>query len=127
MSSRASLSRSVCSIGAVLALAVTAACSRESREDAAKAVEKLPAQAERQLERAAGVLDDATVTAKVKRALIAEPNLKGLAIDVDTSKNVVTLSGTVASEQARADAERIAKQVEGVTEVKNNLEVKKPS
>ena len=127
MFSRANLSRSVCGIGVVLVLAVTAACTRESREDAAKAVEKLPAQAERQLERAAGVLDDATITAKVKSALIAEPQLKGLAIDVDTSKNVVTLSGSVASEQARADAERIAKQVEGVAGVKNNLEVKKPS
>ena len=127
MFSRASLSRSVCGIAVVLVLAVTAACSRESREDAAKAVEKLPAQAERQLERAAGVLDDATITAKVKSALIAEPQLKGLAIDVDTSKNVVTLSGSVASDQARADAERIAKQVEGVAGVKNNLEVKKPS
>jgi hyperosmotically inducible protein len=127
MSSRASLSRSVCGIGVVFVLAVSAACSRESREDAAKAVEKLPAQAERQLERAASVLDDATITAKVKSALIAEPQLKGLAIDVDTSKNVVTLSGSVASEQARADAERIAKQVEGVAGVKNNLEVKKPS
>ena len=103
---------------------VLVGCSQESADRAAKAVENAPAQLERQAERAAVVLDDASVTAKVKSALIADPNLKGLSIDVDTSQNVVTLNGTVQTEAARSDAERVAKQVEGVREVKNNLLVK---
>lgn len=107
-------------IGALL----VAGCSQESADRAAKAVEGAPAKIERQAERAAVVLDDAAITAKVKTALIADPNLKGLSIDVDTQQNIVTLNGTVASDAARTDAERVAKQVEGVREVKNNLLVK---
>ena len=117
-----------CSSGIVAVVALSATmlggCSQESADRAANAVEKAPAQMERQAERAAVALDDASITAKIKSALIAEPGLKGLAIDVDTKQNVVTLNGTVASEAARSDAERVAKQVEGVTEVKNNLLVK---
>ena len=59
------------------------------------------------------------------RALIAAPDLKGLAIDVDTVQNVVTLNGTVSSEDARSRAERVAKEVEGVQEVRNLLLVNK--
>jgi len=70
------------------------------------------------------VLDDAGITAKVKTALIAEPGLSGLAIDVDTSGNVVSLHGSVASDAARANAERVARAVGGVKDVKNNLTVK---
>jgi osmotically-inducible protein OsmY len=107
------------------ALAGIAACTPEGTDKAAKAIENASEKAERSLERAASVFDDATITAKVKTALLAQPRLKGLAIDVDTSKNVVSLNGTVASDQERTEAERVARQVEGVTEVKNNLHVKK--
>ena len=110
--------------GLTMGALLIAGCSQESADRAAKAVENVPAQVERQAERAAVVIDDATITSKVKTALIADPNLKGLSIDVDTQQNVVTLNGTVASDTARTDAERVAKQVEGVREVKNNLLVK---
>ena len=116
--------RKLLSVSLAAGALVVAGCSQESADRAAKAVENAPAQVERQAERAAVVLDDASVTVKVKSALIADPNLKGLAIDVDTTQNVVTISGTVATEAARGDAERVAKQVEGVREVKNNLLVK---
>ena len=104
-----------------LALSSVAGCSQETADRAAKAVENAPSQMERQAERSVAVLDDVTVTSKVKAALIAEPNLSGFAIDVDTAQNVVTLTGTVRSDDARAAAERVAKQVEGVKEVRNNL------
>lgn len=84
----------------------------------------VPPAVEQRAEQAGAVMDDASITAKVKTALIADPELSGLAIDVDTSANVVTLNGNVASDAARANAERIAKAVEGVKEVKNNLMVK---
>jgi hyperosmotically inducible protein len=85
---------------------------------------EVPPAVEKRVEQAGAVMDDASITAKVKTALVAEPNLSGLAIDVDTSQNVVTLNGTVATDAAREQAERVAKGVEGVKEVKNNLMVK---
>jgi hyperosmotically inducible periplasmic protein len=121
------VSRKLWGIMAAFALVSLVACTRENAEQAAQTVENVTEKAERRLERAAAVFDDATVTAKVKTALLSEPQLKSLAIDVDTAKNVVSLNGTVESEQARADAERIARQVDGVKEVKNNLQVKKAS
>ena len=63
---------------------------------------------------------------KSDSALIAEPGLSGLAIDVDTSDNVVTLNGRVSSDDLRAQAERVARGVEGVEDVRNNLELKHP-
>ena len=111
----------LCVLAALIALP---ACSQESADRAAKAVESAPAQVERGAERAAAVLDDASITAKVKSALIADPAVKAYTIDVDTKANVVTLNGTVPSDSLSKDAERLASQVEGVKEVKNNLHVK---
>ena len=76
------------------------------------------------MERATATLDDASITTKVKSALIADPNLSGLSIDVDTSQNVVTLRGTVMSDEMRRQAEQLTRNVEGVKEVKNELTVK---
>ena|SRR5688572_12938109 len=110
---------------AVVLTAALGACERSDRDVKVDLrVDKLPAQAERQVERAAAVLDDAALTAKVKTALIADRRLNGLSIDVDTSDNVVTLNGTVASEEFRRQAEQLASAVAGVKAVKNNLTVK---
>jgi hyperosmotically inducible periplasmic protein len=114
--------------GIVASVVVIAGCDRpRSGETSSKGTPSPEVQAERKLENAVAALDDATVTAKVKTALIADPGIKGMAIDVDTAQNVVTLSGTVASEDARKQAERIARQTEGVKEVKNNLNIKAAS
>ncbi len=110
---------------AVLSMAM-AGCGREGH-DAAEASKTVAEQAERQLEKAGVVLDDATVTSKVKTALVMAPDLKGLAINVETLRNVVTLSGTVASEGLRQQAEAMAKGVDGVNGVTNNLMIKEPS
>src|SRR5262245_45541481 len=42
--------------------------------------------------------DDATITTKVKEAVMADPNLKSTDINVDTKNGVVTLAGTVGSQ-----------------------------
>lgn len=112
---------------AVLSMAMSGCGQGQDAAQASKAVEAVAAQTERQIEKAGVVLDDAAVTAKVKTALVVAPDLKGLAINVDTLRNVVTLSGTVASEGLRQQAEAMAKGVDGVKEVKNNLMVKQPS
>ncbi|MBI3328494.1 MAG: BON domain-containing protein, partial [Nitrospinae bacterium] len=44
------------------------------------------------------VIDDAVITTKVKTSLIADPAVSALAISVDTSKGVVSLTGIVNSE-----------------------------
>jgi hyperosmotically inducible periplasmic protein len=102
---------------AMLSAALVVACDRQD-------LDKYSAKAEAQIERAIPAIDDATITAKVKGALIAAPDLPGVAIDVDTSANVVTLNGTVASTEQRERAERTARAVQGVAGVNNNLLVK---
>jgi osmotically-inducible protein OsmY len=67
---------------------------------------------------------DAAITGKVKTQLLADPDVKGLAIDVDTKDGVVTLSGS-ADKAGNADkAVSIAKATDGVKSVDNKLTVK---
>ena len=68
-------------------------------------------------------IDDATITTRVKTALINAPNVGALAIDVDTFKGVVTLSGRVKSQDEAAKAVEVARTVGGVKEVKSALQV----
>jgi osmotically-inducible protein OsmY len=68
-------------------------------------------------------VDDATTTAAVKSRLIGSSNTKGLKIDVDTNEDVVTLSGRVETEEAKALAEQIARNSSDVADVRNNLVV----
>jgi osmotically-inducible protein OsmY len=68
-------------------------------------------------------IDDTTITTRVKTAMLNDPGVGGLRIDVDTFKGVVTLSGGVKS-QAEADkAMAIARQTPGVADVKSTLQI----
>ncbi|MFO1305707.1 MAG: BON domain-containing protein [Burkholderiales bacterium] len=69
-------------------------------------------------------IDDAAITTKVKAALMAEPGLRSLEINVDTRDNVVTLNGTVDSQEKKQRAMQLAQGVEGVKSVSDNLVVK---
>jgi hypothetical protein len=69
-------------------------------------------------------VSDATITAEVKSALAADPQLASLKIDVDTDNGVVTLSGPAPSEEAKSRATQIAAGPKGVMRVENRLEVK---
>ena len=68
-------------------------------------------------------IDDTTVTTRVKTAMLNDPNVGGLRIDVDTFKGVVTLSGRVKSAAERDQAIALARRVDGVAEVKDALQV----
>ena len=68
-------------------------------------------------------IDDATITTRVKTALLNDPDVGGLRIDVDTFKGVVTLSGAVKSAQERDKAVGIAKKTPGVVDVKSTLQI----
>jgi osmotically-inducible protein OsmY len=69
-------------------------------------------------------VDDSTITTKVKAAILQDPDLKVLQINVETFKGVVQLSGFVNSPQAVSRAAEVARGVSGVKAVKNNLLVK---
>jgi osmotically-inducible protein OsmY len=69
-------------------------------------------------------VSDAEITAKVKTKLLADKRTDGLKIDVDTQSGVVYLSGQVKSADERKTAETLAKEINGVSSVENNLQVK---
>ena len=69
----------------------------------------------------ANAVDDAAITAKVKTAIMAEPGLKAMDINVDTKDAVVTLTGTVPSAPLKDKAKEIASNVSGVKSVQDNL------
>jgi hyperosmotically inducible protein len=70
------------------------------------------------------VVDDGAVTARVKTALAREAGLgEAMNVNVNTYRGVVQLSGFVESEQVARRAEEIAKAVDGVQSVKNDLRV----
>lgn len=68
-------------------------------------------------------LDDTTITARVKTAMLNDPVIGALPIDVATTRSVVTLSGRVKSQSERDQALALARQVSGVSEVKDALQI----
>ena len=70
-------------------------------------------------------VDDSVITTKVKSQLAADDFLKSFEISVETYKGIVQLSGFVGSQQAVEKAGEIARGVQGVKSVKNDLNVKK--
>src|SRR5690606_18355712 len=69
-------------------------------------------------------MDDSSITAKVKAALVDDENIKSTDISVKTDKKVVTLSGFVESQAQAEQAVTVAKGVEGVTSVSDKLHVR---
>ena len=69
-------------------------------------------------------VDDSVITTKVKGLLAGDDFLKSFQISVETYKGTVQLSGFVNSQQAVNKAGEIARSVQGVRSVKNNLIVK---
>jgi hyperosmotically inducible periplasmic protein len=73
---------------------------------------------------AAEAVTDAGITTKVKSRLLADPDVSGLRIDVDTRDRVVTLTGTVGTPAEKARALDLAGKVENVTRVEDKLTVR---
>lgn len=69
-------------------------------------------------------IDDATITTKVKAALIADSQLKTTKVSVETTQGTVQLTGTVDTKNQESEALRIANQVNGVKSVKDLLMVR---
>jgi osmotically-inducible protein OsmY len=85
-------------------------------------------QAEQEKRTAGQFTDDAAVTAKVKSAIASDVGARAAAaIDVDTYRGTVSLSGFVDSKDVVERASKAAGKVSGVQSLKNNLRVKSPS
>lgn len=100
-------------ITAAVALAL-GACSRSERQE-------VRTEAKQATNTAAGVVDNAALTTKVKAALIADAMVKGTQINVDSNAGVVKLTGTVDTPAQVTRAIEVAKGVQGVSRVDNNL------
>ena len=129
--------RALC--GAAIALALIAGCKREEPKPTTAPASPTPQPAERpspeapqvgtpggtDARRTVGqVVDDATINAKIKAALLQAPDVKGTDVNVDTVNGTVTLKGAVES-QAQVDrAVQVARAAEGVKAVSNQLTLK---
>jgi hyperosmotically inducible periplasmic protein len=92
----------------------TADMARKAREDAAKTGEKIGSS-----------IDDAWIHTKIRTKLAGQGELPFGGINVDVVNKVVTLRGTVDSQHDKTEAERIAKDTNGVARVLDQLKVKK--
>jgi osmotically-inducible protein OsmY len=68
--------------------------------------------------------DDAQITARVKAALLQAPGVKSAAVNVETFRGVVQLSGFVDSKEMANNAVAAAQRVPGVKSVKDDMRVK---
>jgi hyperosmotically inducible protein len=134
-------------IAAVALMALTAGCQRSTPStDVSQRDDQAPAQqasnssvnqttnqqaassSMSQTANNAGVaIDDATITAKVKAALVAAPDLHAMEIKVNTEDGVVTLTGAIDNQQAIAHAAQVAQTVDGVKTINNQLSVRAAS
>jgi len=96
----------------------------EAAEKMSEAADKVAEKMGEQGNKAGVGINDAEITTKVKAAIFAEPGLKTLQISVDTIKGVVTLSGSVDTQQNSDSAKALAGAVSGVHEVDNRLMIK---
>ena len=90
---------------------------------------KLPDAQERaqNRERVSSTAASAALTTKVKTALASDVGMRTMTnINVDSNDGVVTLKGKVDSAEMKKKAEAIAKKVDGVKKVKNELRVEAP-
>lgn len=107
---------------------LAAGCERTATERTSTTVDRTTSQVAANTEAAANkattAIGDAAITGSVKTAMIAEPGLKAMQIDVDTKNGVVTLTGAVDTAADKARAVQIAQGVTGVSSVIDRLTTK---
>lgn len=101
-------------MAASLAAVALGACNRADRQEVRTEGREATATAGQ-------VVDNAALTTRVKSKLLADDQVKGTQINVDSENGVVTLTGTVDNPDHVRRAEELARQVDGVQRVQNNL------
>ena len=94
---------------------------------AADTADKAKEQAQTTTQEAKTMVTDSWVTSKTKISLFGDERVKGTQVSVDTTKGVVHLRGKVDSAEAKSAAGEIAKGIDGVKSVKNDLQVVAPT
>jgi hyperosmotically inducible protein len=95
-----------------------------ARETGAEVKERASAGVQTAVDRAEGAVIAAALTSKIKAKMALDDVVKAADIDVDTDGSVVTLTGTVGSNDEQQRALRIARETAGVTNVVNRLRVR---
>ena len=73
---------------------------------------------------AGAYIDDATITTQIKSRMLENPSVAGTSISVETLNGTVMLSGFAKSSAERSTAETIARDVNGVKQVKNEIAIR---
>ena len=106
----------------------TRAAAATVADKTGRAVDTMAAKTDRATDATAtktgAVVADSVITTKVKADIFKEPELKSMAIHVETEKGIVMLSGFVDSKADADKAVQLAKGVDGVAEVKSAIKVK---
>jgi hyperosmotically inducible protein len=113
-----------------LALVIGAAAPAHAVQDTAKdktvaAAQDVKAKTEEAASKTARVLTDTEITAAVKTKFVADPKVSALNISVETTRGVVTLTGTVSGATERTQALHLARTTHGVRRVVNKLTLDK--
>lgn len=95
----------------------------EVKADIKEATAEIRADASQAAATAGNAVKDAAITAEVKAKLAADPALKALRINVDTAAGRVALSGDAPDKAARDRATTLARSVDGVVDVNNQLTI----
>jgi osmotically-inducible protein OsmY len=70
------------------------------------------------------IIDDSVITTKLKTAMLADKEVSGTDVSIETNKGRVLLTGSVKSSAERSKAERIARETAGVRAVENRLTIR---
>ena len=119
------ISKTLLAVMLTSAVATGSAYAENSTTDNTQSgVESAGQKVDSSMNKVGNFMDDSTITAKVKAALVDHDSIKSTDISVKTDQKVVTLSGFVESQAQAEEAVKVAKGVEGVTSVSDKLHVR---
>lgn len=119
------ISKTLLAVMLTSAVATGSAFAENATTDKAQSgVESAGQKVDSSMNKVGNFMDDSTITAKVKAALVDHESIKSTDISVKTDQKVVTLSGFVESQAQAEEAVKVAKGVEGVTLVSDKLHVR---
>ncbi|MFV0568461.1 MAG: molecular chaperone OsmY [Citrobacter portucalensis] len=119
------ISKTLLAVMLTSAVATGSAYAENATMDKAQSgVESAGQKVDSSMNKVGNFMDDSTITAKVKAALVDHESIKSTDISVKTDQKVVTLSGFVESQAQAEEAVKMAKGVEGVTSVSDKLHVR---
>ena len=119
------ISKTLLAVMLTSAVATDSAYAENATTDKAQSgVESAGQKVDSSMNKVGNFMDDSTITAKVKAALVDHDSIKSTDISVKTDQKVVTLSGFVESQAQAEEAVKVAKGVEGVTSVSDKLHVR---